>query len=120
MSYARTRRRFFSSTLSSSARSFARPFLLRRVVRVPVDDLGLDDRRQVLAAAAFDRPGVVGEEVVAHAGRAEVRLLDQDAFGEQVGAAVLVAANAIRRLVAGAELDVRVRAPARTALTTAR
>src|SRR3569833_2496595 len=109
MSYARTSRRFFSSPLSSTARSFARPFLLRRVVRVPVVALGLDDRRQVLAAAAFERPGVVGEEVVAHAGRAEVLLLDQDAFGEHVVAAVLVAADAVRRRGAGAGRGGRVR-----------
>src|SRR5687768_12867460 len=95
------------------AGSFATSQFRLRVVRVPVVDFGLHERRQVLALPALDRPQIVREEVVPHARAAVMWLRREDRLGREVRAAVLMTADAVRRRVAFAELEIRVAAPTR-------
>src|SRR5262245_13208717 len=79
----------FASGVFGSAR-----FGSSGIVRVPVVDLGLHERRKIFALPASDRPQVVREEVVAHARAAMVRQRVEDRLRRQRGAAVLMAADA--------------------------
>src|SRR5438270_11022885 len=79
--------------------------------RLVVGDLVGDKARQVVLA--LERKQIVGGEVAAHRGAPVAGKIAQDDLGQERRARVLMAADAVGARVAGAALEVRVRAPGR-------